>query len=203
MQTEKIILGANTKYPLNGILTLPDQTGVSFPAVVFVHGSGASNMDEKVGRLTPFKDLAEGLASHGIASLRYDKRSFGHGLKMLKEKECCTVKEETITDALLATELLRMDSRIDPKKIFLIGHSMGGMLAPRIDAEGGDYWSCWQAPPEHWRRSCWSRPQRFCLRSASFCSGSSKSRSESSLPPLPPYPPCPTKMHRKPKSATA
>lgn len=139
MQTEKIILGANTKYPLNGILTLPDQTGVSFPAVVFVHGSGASNMDEKVGRLTPFKDLAEGLASHGIASLRYDKRSFAHGLKMLKEKECCTVKEETITDALLATELLRMDSRIDPKKIFLIGHSMGGMLAPRIDAEGGDY----------------------------------------------------------------
>ena len=139
MLTEKIILGAGTKYPLNGILTLPDQRETPLSAVVFVHGSGASNMDEKVGKLTPFKDLAEGLAKHGIASLRYDKRSFAHGMKMLKEKECCTVKEETITDALLATQLLRQDPRIDPEKIFLMGHSMGGMLAPRIDAEGGNY----------------------------------------------------------------
>lgn len=139
MRTEKIILGAHTNYPLNGMLTLPLQARQPLPAVVFVHGSGASNMDEKIGRLTPFKDLAEGLAKHGIASLRYDKRTFAHGMKMLKETPCCTVKEETITDAIFATDLLRKDPRIDPGKIFLIGHSMGGMLAPRIDAEGGDY----------------------------------------------------------------
>ena len=139
MVTEKIILGAHTKYPLNGILTLPDHPGQPLPAVVFVHGSGASNMDEKVGKLTPFKDLAEGLAKHGIASVRYDKRTFAHGMKMLQEKEVCTVKAETIDDALLATELLRNDPRIDPKKVFLLGHSMGGMLAPRIDDEGGNY----------------------------------------------------------------
>jgi len=139
MKTETILLGAGTKYPLNGILTLPAKTDAPLPAVVFVHGSGASNMDEKVGKLTPFKDLAEGLAAHGIASLRYDKRTFTHGMKLLKGKEPCTVKAETIEDALLATELLRQDPRLDPKKVFLIGHSMGGMLAPRIDAEGGDY----------------------------------------------------------------
>ena len=50
-----------------------------------------------------------------------------------------TVKEETIEDALLATALLRKDPRIDPHKVFIIGHSMGAMLAPRIEAEGGNY----------------------------------------------------------------
>ena len=57
---------------------------------------------------------------------------------MLREK-IITVKEETIEDAILATELLKRDSRIDKDNIFIAGHSMGGMLAPRIDAEGGNY----------------------------------------------------------------
>ena len=140
MIEERIIIGENTKYPLKGLLTLPVDTANPVPAVVFVHGSGASNMDEKVGRLTPFKDLAQGLARHGIASVRYDKRSFAHGFKMLMDKsQDVTVKVETIDDAVLATELLKRDPRIDPESVFIIGHSMGGMLAPRIDAEGGNY----------------------------------------------------------------
>ena len=140
MITERIIVGENTKYPLKGCLTLPDDLTAPVPAVVFVHGSGSSNMDEKVGKLTPLKDLAEGLARHGIASIRYDKRSFAHGFKMLLDNNVViTVKEETIDDAILATELLRKDTRIDSDRIFIIGHSMGGMLAPRIDAEGGNY----------------------------------------------------------------
>ena len=140
MIEEKIIIGENTQYPLNGLLTLPDDTAKPVPAVVFVHGSGASNMDEKVGKLTPFKDLAQGLARHGIASVRYDKRSFAHGFKMLRDKDLeVTVKTETIDDAILATELLKKDPRINPERVFIIGHSMGGMLSPRIDAEGGNY----------------------------------------------------------------
>ena len=140
MKQEAIIVGKGTHYPLNGLLTLPEDISAPVPAVVFVHGSGSSNMDEKVIRLTPFKDLAEGLAAHGIASIRYDKRSFAHGRKLLRDKgSSLTVKEETIEDAVLATELLRKDKRIDPENIFIIGHSMGGMLAPRIDAEGGNY----------------------------------------------------------------
>ena len=138
MIIENIIVGAGTKYPLKGILTLPENAAAPVPAVVFVHGSGASNMDEKVGKLTPFKDLAEGLAEHGIASIRYDKRSFTHGFKMLKEKDI-TVVSETIEDAVLAAEMLRKDPRIDRENLFIIGHSMGAMLAPRIDAEGGNY----------------------------------------------------------------
>ena len=139
MIQEKIILGKNTRYPLKGMLTLPDGDG-PFPALVLVHGSGSSNMDEKVGKLTPFKDIALGLAERGIASVRYDKRSYTHGLKMiLDKKHPITVWEEVIEDALLAARLLRSDSRIDPNRVFLAGHSMGGMLAPRIECEGGDF----------------------------------------------------------------
>lgn len=138
MKQEPIVLNAGGKYPLNGLLTLPEGDG-PFPAAVLVHGSGSSNMDEKVGKMTPFRDLAEGLAGQGIACVRYDKRSCAHGLKMLRDKSLMiTVKEETIDDAVSALNLLKADPRINPNQVFLIGHSMGGMLAPRIDAEGGD-----------------------------------------------------------------
>ncbi len=138
MTEEKIIIGAGTEFPLNGKLTLPKKSEKPVPAVVFVHGSGSSNMDEKVMKVTPFKDLAEGLAKHGIASVRYDKRSFAHGRKMMK-KGNLTVREEVIEDAVLASEMLKNDPRIDSEKVFIIGHSMGAMLAPRIDAEGGNF----------------------------------------------------------------
>ena len=138
MITQNILLGEGTQYPLKGILTLPDDCSKPVPAVVFVHGSGSSNMDEKVYKLTPFKDLAEGLAKQGIASVRYDKRSFTHGLKMMKAG-IITVREETIEDAVAASELLKRTPGVDPQQIFIIGHSMGGMLAPRIDAEGGNF----------------------------------------------------------------
>ncbi|SOC42714.1 alpha/beta hydrolase family protein [Ureibacillus acetophenoni] len=138
MIQEKIIIGFNTKYPLNGILTIPNESVGLLPAVVLVHGSGPSNMDAKIGPNTFFKDIAEGLAGKGIASVRYDKRTFVYG-KVMKDDPSMTVKEETIEDAILAANLLSNDPRIDPNKIFIIGHSFGGMLAPRIDAEGGNF----------------------------------------------------------------
>ena len=136
MLSEKIIINEGGKYPLNGILMLPEKDQ-PVPAVVLVHGSGSSNMDEKVMKLTPFKDLAEGLCKYGIASIRYDKRSYVYGMKMIKEGNI-TVKEETIDDALMAIEILKNDQRIDKDRIYILGHSMGAMLSPRIDAEGGD-----------------------------------------------------------------
>ena len=134
MIQEKITIG--TDFPLDGVLTLPDNITEPVPAVVFVHGSGSSNMDEKVGKMTPFRDLAEGLAKQGVASVRYDKRTYKYGFKMVR-KGGITVKEETIEDAVFAADMLRKDSRIG--KIYIAGHSMGGMLAPRIDAEGGNF----------------------------------------------------------------
>ena len=137
MKSEKITVGEGSQYPLNGIKVFPDAAEGRMPAVVFVHGSGASNMDEQIYKLTPFRDLAEGLAERGIASVRYDKRTFVYGRKM--SRETVTVREETIEDAILAAELLKSDPRIDPDAVFIIGHSMGAMLAPRIDAEGGNF----------------------------------------------------------------
>ena len=138
MVSEKIIVGEGTEFPLNGLLTLPDDLREPVPAAVRIHGSGPSNMDEKVMKRTPFRDLASGLAQHGIATLRYDKRTFAHARRMRKSIRTVTVREETIEDALLASEMLKRDCRIDPDRVFLIGHSMGAMLAPRIDAEGAD-----------------------------------------------------------------
>lgn len=135
---ENIVVGTGTKYPLNGRLTLPGEMNGPVPAVVLVHGSGPSNMDGNVGNNYVLRDFAEGLSETGIASIRYDKRTFVYG-KEMKHDGGLSVKEETIEDAILAAELLRNDPRIDSSKIFIIGHSMGGMLAPRIDAEGGNF----------------------------------------------------------------
>ena len=135
MMIEKVTVGMNTEYPLAGMLCLPDDLSRPVPAAVLVHGSGPSNMDEKVMKMTPFKDIAEGLQEYGIATLRYDKRTFRYGRKM--SKKAVTVHEETIEDALRALEILKSDPRIDSSGIFIIGHSMGAMLAPRIYDECG------------------------------------------------------------------
>lgn len=137
MKIEKVTVG--TEWPLEGLLTLPEGDG-PFPGVVLVHGSGANDMDENIGKCAPFKDLAEGFAKHGIATIRYNKRTYTHGKRMAKElKGELTVFEETIEDAILATKRMKEHSSIDPAQVFILGHSMGGNLAPRIDAEGGDY----------------------------------------------------------------
>ena len=76
-------------------------------------------MDEKIGNITPFKDLAEGLSARGIAVIRYDKRTFVYGKQMRTDKEI-TVREETIEDAVLAADFLRRDPRIDSNKIIVL-----------------------------------------------------------------------------------
>jgi len=138
MIAEKITVG--DKFPLDGLLTLPDGEA-PFPAIVLVHGSGPNDMDEKVGNCYCFRDLAEGFAKRGIATIRYNKRTKTYGKQMVKAPDAAsmTVWDETIEDALFATELVKKDPRIDPEKVFIAGHSMGAMLAPRIDAEGGSY----------------------------------------------------------------
>src|SRR5205085_5987023 len=75
--------------------------------------------------------LAWGLASQGIAVLRYDKRSRVHPGK-LSALPNMTVTDETTDDALAAVALLRKTQQIDLHRIFVLGHSLGGMLIPRI-----------------------------------------------------------------------
>jgi dienelactone hydrolase len=120
------------EWALPGTLSIP--TGKVTGAVVLVHGSGPQDRDTTIGPNKALRDIAWGLADRGIAVLRYDKRSRVHGPKMAGNKNL-TVREETIDDALLAVKLLRSRSEIDPKRVFVLGHSLGGMLAPRIGAE--------------------------------------------------------------------
>lgn len=122
----------NGKWALPGSLALPYGEG-PFPALVLVHGSGPNDRDETIGPNKPFRDLAWGMASQGIAVLRYDKRTKVHASQFTPEIQAeLTVQEETIQDALLAVRILRETERIDPQRIFVAGHSLGAYLAPRI-----------------------------------------------------------------------
>ncbi|MGA7936823.1 MAG: alpha/beta fold hydrolase [Kovacikia sp.] len=113
---------------VSGVLTLPKGEG-PFPAVVLVQGSGPHDRDETIGPNKPFRDLAWGLSSQNIAVLRYDKRTLVHPEQF---SGSFTVKEEVTDDAIAAIALLRQTKSINPKQIFVLGHSLGGMLAPRI-----------------------------------------------------------------------
>ncbi|CAN5531953.1 DUF3887 domain-containing protein [soil metagenome] len=130
-QEKELTVGAG-EWDLPATLPIPKGKG-KFPAVVLVHGSGANDRDETHLNPAnkPFKDLAWGLASKGIAVLRYEKRTKQYGNKFAADNKF-TVKEETIDDALLAVELLRKTEGIDTKKIYVLGHSLGGYLIPRI-----------------------------------------------------------------------
>ena len=136
---EEITVGQGTDYELAGLLTLPKDRQDKLPALVLVHGSGPSDRDESAYAYKPFRDIAWGLAQQGIAVIRYDKRTYVYGEKMLQDNINLTVNEETIEDAIRASEILQNDHRVDENQVYLAGHSLGGMLAPRIDAQGGDY----------------------------------------------------------------
>ena len=95
-----------------------------YPIAVLVHGSGALDRDETIYGNKPFAELSHGLAKHGIATLRYDKRTWAY-----QDNSHVTIHEEVIDDALSAIDLA---SRLTKGRIFLIGHSLGAMTAPKI-----------------------------------------------------------------------
>jgi fermentation-respiration switch protein FrsA (DUF1100 family) len=123
-------------WELPAVLTMPIGDG-PFPAVVLVHGSGANDMDESVGVNKPFKDLAWGLASQGVAVLRYDKRTYVYGGAIAASLDSFTLAEETIDDAVSALDFLSANERIDASRLFIVGHSLGGYAAPLIASESG------------------------------------------------------------------
>lgn len=126
-------LTVGTDWPLPATLTVPVGPG-PFPAVVLVHGSGPHDRDETIGPNKPFRDIAWGLASRGIGVLRYEKRTQVHGARMAGNLGL-TVQEETVDDAVLALRMLRTTAGVDPARLFVLGHSLGGTLLPRIARE--------------------------------------------------------------------
>ncbi|MDR3304700.1 MAG: dienelactone hydrolase family protein [Clostridiales Family XIII bacterium] len=140
MTEEQVLIGANSEFPLNGLLTLPDNIDAenAVPAAVIVQGAGILDIDGSFGPNKPTKDIAEGLAERGIATIRYPKRSYMYTSVLLNALEL-TVREEIIFDAVAAAQYIKQDSRIDPKRVFMIGHDLGGSLAFRIHLEGGNF----------------------------------------------------------------
>ena len=94
---EAITLREGEEDATSGLLTLPEGEG-PFPAVVMVHGSGPSDMDESAYACAPFRDLAHGLARLGVASIRYDKYTYAHPENCLRAD--FTVDDEYTRDAL-------------------------------------------------------------------------------------------------------
>jgi pimeloyl-ACP methyl ester carboxylesterase len=130
IEEREVTIGA--RYPLPATLTLPRDARL-VPALVLVHGSGPNDRDETVGAVKPFRDLALGLASRGVAVLRYEKRTRVHGPALVRDYgESLTLEEETVEDALLAAALLRGLPAIDPARVFVLGHSQGGSAMARI-----------------------------------------------------------------------
>ena len=132
--SEREVMVGGDDRALPATLAMPKGDG-AFPAVVLVHGSGPHDRDETIGPNKPFLDIARGLAAQGIAVLRYEKRTkarpqdFASGM--------FGVDEETTNDAVQAVATLRGIDGIDPKRVFVLGHSQGGMMAPRIAAVSG------------------------------------------------------------------
>ncbi len=121
-----------TEWRLKGSLTIPRQIEKP-PVVILVHGSGPNDRDETIGPNKPFKDLAWGMASKGIAVFRYDKRTKLYGSKM--KPGDINIQSEVIDDVLEAVNFLKARDDVDKSKIIVLGHSLGAMVAPLIASQ--------------------------------------------------------------------
>ena len=135
----ELTVEADPAYPLGATLCLPEGGDAALPpVVVLVQGSGSSDRNEAILQNAPFRDIAHGLAELGVATLRYDKRTFIY-------PECAgdtgldiDIRGEMLDDVNAAIALLRDDGRVDGSRIFVLGHSLGGMMVPAIAAENPD-----------------------------------------------------------------
>jgi len=116
-----------------GTLTLPKGSG-PFPCVVMVTGSGPQDRDEALLGHRPFLVIADHLTRHGIAVLRYDDR----GTAKSTGTFATATSDDFAADALAALEFLKTRKEVDPKKIGIVGHSEGGLIAPICAAKSKD-----------------------------------------------------------------
>lgn len=133
---ERDITVVTGDFKLPGTLTLPrsavSSSGHKVPCVILVHGSGAQDRDETIGPNKPFRDLAYGLAERGVAVIRYEKRTKVYGEACVPAGRELDFDVETVDDALSAIALAKTLPEIASDSIYVLGHSQGGLLAPRI-----------------------------------------------------------------------
>ena len=124
-------------FTLAGTLLLPKTGKAPFPVVVTITGSGQQTRDEYLPlpgleKYRPFRQIAESLASRGVAVLRVDDRGVGNskGRDTLKASTSATFAD----DVRAQVDFLRQRREVDPNRIALLGHSEGGIIAPMVAA---------------------------------------------------------------------
>ncbi|ONI92117.1 hypothetical protein ALI22I_05765 [Saccharothrix sp. ALI-22-I] len=115
---------------VSGTVSLPRGDGPR-PGVVLLSGGGPFDRDATTGPNKPLKDLAWGLASRGVAVLRFDKVTHTHGA-LVADTPDFTMADEYVPHAIAAVHVLRQQPTVDPARVFVLGHSMGGKVAPRV-----------------------------------------------------------------------
>jgi dienelactone hydrolase len=145
--TERSVTVEGAGCSLAGTLSVPEGAAGSangqdgddgtVPGVVLVHGSGQHDRDETIGPNKPFRDLAWGLATRGVAVLRYEKRTAACDVPP-GDWDIDTI---VVEDAVRAVELLGAQDGIDPARRYVVGHSLGAICTPRVaertDLAGG------------------------------------------------------------------
>ncbi len=133
--TEEEVLFSRPEWVITGTLTLPAAVDEPVPGVVLVAGAG--DRDGALGPNHMLRDLAWGLAARGVAVLRYDTRPYLYE-QAWERLDGRSVDDAITEDALAAVALLGETDGVDPARIFLVGHGLGGLLAPRIGQQNPD-----------------------------------------------------------------
>ncbi|WP_257984583.1 alpha/beta hydrolase family protein [Psychroflexus sp. MES1-P1E] len=115
---------------LAGTLSLPKGDG-PFPAVLLLSGSGPQDRDSNIFGHKPFLLLAHELTQSGIAVLRFDERGVGESGGRTSEMTMATQRG----DAQAGINYLLSNHQINNTKVGLLGHSLGGILAPKLAIE--------------------------------------------------------------------
>ncbi len=134
--TERVVTIGTGEFAVTGVLTMPAGSG-PFPAAVLMHGSGPGTRDLDVGPNKVFREEAWGLAARGVAVLRYDKRATAHAARFRALGRAATLDEEFTEDGTSAVRLLQGTPGVDPRRVYVIGHSQSTIMAAEIARRTG------------------------------------------------------------------
>lgn len=118
------------RFPLDGMLVLPVESQSRLvPGVLLLPDRDMEDADGTLVRLKPFRDLAHGLGSRGVASLRFPRRLEVHPGAA---GSVYTVEEDLLADAAIAIRQLAARPEVDPKRIYILGYGFGALAAPVV-----------------------------------------------------------------------